>query len=169
MSFKVMEALGILLLMFPVEALGIVLGEGSRMQRRPHFPLRLVLVTIAMPGLLLALVVLGSIGALPEGVVPALMTLLVFCCIPALMLAPALLFSWPSTSPGDDGNGGPPPPDEPPPQSPPMNGLPLPDADPAGWRVRGHVTAGPGDRGRRGPARKREPEREPPVRRRALG
>jgi hypothetical protein len=164
MSVKTMEALGILLLLFPAEAFGIVLSEGSRIQRRPHFPLRLVLVTIAMPGLVLVLIVLGNAGELPQGVGPALIMLLVFCCIPALMLAPALLFCWPDTSPGDDGDGGPPRPDEPPPQGPPMNGLPLPDADPAGWRVRDHVSGGPGDRPRRAPARTRERKRERSVR-----
>jgi len=65
-----MEALGILLLLFPAEAFGIVLSEGSRTQRRPHFPLRLVLVTIAMPGLLLVLTVLGNAGELPQEWVP---------------------------------------------------------------------------------------------------
>jgi hypothetical protein len=164
MSGKVMGALGILVLMFPAEALGIILSEGSRLQRRPHFPLRLVLVTIAMPGLLLALVVVGDAGVLPAGVGPALMMLLVLCCIPALMLAPALLFSWPDTSPGDGGDGGPPGPDEPPPPGPPMTGLPLPNAAPAGWRVRDHVGAGPADRPRRGPARERERQRERPGR-----
>jgi hypothetical protein len=62
-----------------------------------------------------------------------------FCCLPLLILGPALVNRDPP-GPGDDGggpddNGGSPTPDIPP--NPPVDGLPLPDAGPAARRYRG--------------------------------
>jgi hypothetical protein len=87
---------------------------------------------LAVVLILLMLLAVGS-------VVAGAYTLFPFCCLPLLILGPALLRSERS-GPADDGggpddDGGPPPRDIPP--NSPGGGLPLPNARLAGRRYRG--------------------------------
>ena len=88
---------------------------------------RLALVLVPLTLLAAGSVVAGAYQLFP------------FCCLPVLILGPALL---PCDRPGrtddgdgPDGNDGPPPPDAPP--SPPGGGLPLPNAGLGSRRYRG--------------------------------
>jgi hypothetical protein len=89
-------------------------------------------------------------------------TLLVVCGIwffSAILLAPAVLFGDPGSSPGSDGDGGGggggPPPRPPVPPAPPRGGIPLPDAEQSSTRLRDH------DRPARRRLVRRRPAREP--------
>ncbi len=126
------------LVVFLVCFAGLGVAAGDPAQRRPHFWLRLAMLT-AVP---LSIVLLAA--ALPQGRVGAMMGVFCFMAIPALMFVPALLYRTPGSSGGsdDDGGGGGRGPDRPP-ASPlkPRGGLPLPDAEQARTRVRDHRPA----------------------------
>jgi hypothetical protein len=77
----------------------------SDLERRPHFWRRVGLSVLAAPASLLALVVVAQLGFLPDGVVEGLALLLVFSCVPGLILLPAVLFCTPDAAPGADGRG----------------------------------------------------------------
>jgi hypothetical protein len=147
------------LLVFVVSfaALGVAAGPPS--QRRPHFWVR-----VSVAPLIAGCLVLLVMAVTPRGSRPGAMQGLSLLALPALMLAPALLYRRPgpsSDSGEDDGGGrGPDAPPSPPPG--PRGGLPLPDAEPASVRRRDHTAARLTDpRPRR---RSREPERAPTPR-----
>lgn len=133
---------GCLLAMFLVEAVVLLATKTSDTRPRRHFWLRFLLSVMTMPISTLALTGVGATGLLSEQILVALSLLLVFFCIPALMLVPAILFENPGPSSGgedddDDGNGGPSQP--PSPRDQPRGDVPLPDATPGRWRRRDHV------------------------------
>lgn len=140
-------------------ALGLALGP--RAHRRKHFWLRLVAVPL-VPGLALAI----TTAVIPTSRMQTVTRSLCLLAVPALLLAPALLYrpSGPPPGPSADEGGGPGP--EPPPPAPtrPGGGIPLLDAHQALARVRDH------NRPRLAARRLRRPGREParePVRVRA--
>jgi hypothetical protein len=119
-----------------------------------------VLVVFAPVLILIVLVLL--LPSAPEAVGRALFLLTMPWILVALMLVPAALFRGQGSPSGpsdpDDGGGGgggtdPRPPLRPP--GAPRGGIPLPDADQARWRVRGHDRPGP----RRVRPRRAAPER----------
>jgi hypothetical protein len=109
-------------------------GHAPDMERRSHFGLR-----VTAPALLTVLMEAAAHNMDPVGVVPALPPLMIFLCILAIMLVPSVLFRSRDSPPGDDDDDGGSDPGQPPsPPDPPSGDLPLPDADPARWRVRDH-------------------------------
>ena len=141
-------------------ALWIAVGSGR--QRRSHFWVRALLAALGLPALMAALVGLTRLHVpSPEAAARALLTLLFFLGVIALMFVPRLLYHPSDPSPGpsgsDGGGAGPGPP--PPSRDGPRGGVPLPDADQARTRARDHHTPKLADRKRRGPAH--EPRRTP--------
>ena len=132
---------GCLLAMFLVEALVALATASPRTRRRRHFWLRFALSVLAMPAFALALTEVSAVGALSEQATASLGLLLMMCCIPALVLVPGVLFEHTGPpGPEDDGGGGNGGPSRPPsPRDQPLGDLPLPDAEPAQWRLRDHV------------------------------
>ena len=134
---RAVELLALLTVLVPTGALAIV-GRSSGLERRSHFALRLVLVSLALPTVLGLLVVAAVLHVLPDQVAGALFLLVTFMCVPALMLVPSLLFRNPGSGPDgeDDGGSG----RRPPPNAPtsPRGDLPLPTCEPGRWRVRDH-------------------------------
>jgi hypothetical protein len=124
---------------------------------------RIVLVPLIVLGPLGALVVSGVLfPSAPYAVVHGLLVLSFFYTIVAMIVVPALFWAPGSSSGrfGEGGDGGDIDPPQPPaPPDGPRGGIPLPDADQARGRVRGHDPTGR----RWVPARRtsREPEREP--------
>ncbi|MDQ6820283.1 MAG: hypothetical protein M3076_08105 [Actinomycetota bacterium] len=115
---------------------------------------------------LLALIVLSPVlflfgvtllfPALNERKASGLLALFLLVAVPAMMLAPYLLFRGSGPAPGrsDDSHGGGGPPQPPSPPSAPRGGIPLQDAEPARVRLRDHARP----QGRR--ALQRRPTRE---------
>ena len=138
-------------------ALGVAAGPSN--QRRPHFWVRLLLAPL-IAGCLVLLVMAVTPKDSRRGVLQAL-TLL---ALPALMLAPPLLYRrpGPSSDSGEDDGGGSGPDTPPSPPPAPRGGIPLPDAEPASVRLRDHTAAGLSERRARRPSR--EPERAPTPR-----
>jgi len=135
-------------------------GRSCGLERQPNFGRRLLLLSTIVPFPLVALLVVSYLHLISRGtsqLLGSLVPLLGF----ALVLVPGLLFR-PMTIPpperDDDGfSRGP---DDPPPDSPPpTGGIPLPDAQQARVRLRGHDGGGT----KRTPARRpaREPDRSP--------
>jgi hypothetical protein len=126
-------------------------------------------VRIAFFGLLLLapLLLVLAAAAMPPGL-PARVegTLLLVCGIwffSAILLAPAVIFGDPGSSPGSDGDGGGggggPPPQRPVPPAPPRGGIPLPDAEQSATRLRDHNRPAPRRLTRRRPTH--APDRAP--------
>jgi len=136
------------------------------LRRRSRFGLRLVVMIggMAVPW---AVALVGSVG--DQLAFTLLMAGLGWGLL-LVALAPLLLFRGPDldSGPSDDGGSGPGPgggpEDDPQPPDRPMDGLPLPDAEPPAKRIRG-----PHRRRRPAPARRPAPEPDPrPVRPRAV-
>jgi len=147
-----------------VIAFGLLFGAfvvvaGASRERRPHFWARVV----ALPGVPAVttglLIGVAKLALLPAWVVETALMLLVSLAVPALMLAPALLYRRPGPPDDDNGPGrGPQPPPEPPAPGP-GGDVPLPDAEQSRRRLRDHRPAVSALRRPRRPAR--EPVREP--------
>lgn len=147
----------LLVSLIPVGALTSAAFDSS-LRHRSRFGLRFAafVVGVAFPELITAFAsATGIVGS--EQVLPLLIGL--FWGLAILALAPLLLFYGPGSDrgPSDGDNGGPGPADDPPSPTPPIGGLPLPDAEQSRVRLRG-----PG-RLRRGAVRRpaREPQRSP--------
>jgi hypothetical protein len=143
--------------------LGIGLTGGPVEKRRPHFWLRLLLAALLPVALLLTIPGLAALGVASSKALDPLGWLVLFLCIPLVMLAPALLYERPDPFRGGggwgDGRRGPDSP-PPPPDKPGGGGLPLPMRDAVQARVR---LREPGRPWRFEPARRpaREPARSP--------
>ena len=135
-------------------ALGLALGPKD--QRREHFWVRLVAVPL-VPGLALAI----TTAIVPNSSMQAVTRSLCLLAIPALLLAPALLYrpSGPPPGPSADEGGGPGPERPPPAPTRPGGGIPLLDAQQARARVRDHIRPRLAARRLRRPAG--EPTRRP--------
>jgi hypothetical protein len=143
-------------------------AAGSSTERRSRFWLRAFLVPIP-PSVAPLLLSLGEkLAVLPAGTVQTVGPGLAFVFALALMFVPALLYRASGPSPGsadDDGGGSGP---EPPPASPqrPRGGIPLPDAEQAYTRLRGHDSGAA--EARRSHRRDRGPRHPTPGRRRRV-
>jgi hypothetical protein len=156
---------GCLLAVFVAEALALLVTSGSESRRRSRFWLRFLSAGLTMPGLFLTLVLAGRLGLVSNQLAAGLSGFLFLCCIPAMMLVPALLFDFSGPAPGEEGDGGgghdPEPP--PPPDTSPRGDVPLPDAEIGRWRLRDHTRRErrharlrrPAPQRERGPARPR--------------
>jgi hypothetical protein len=152
------------LLIFGVSFTALGVAAGPSTERRPHFWALLPLATL-IAGCLVVLAVAVS----PRGSMGAVMGFLGLLALPALMLAPAMLYRrpGPSSDSGEDGGGGRGPDAPPSPPPAPRGGIPLPDAEPASVRRRDHHAARLSDRRPRRPSREPEtaPTPRPPVHR----
>jgi hypothetical protein len=97
---------GCLLAVFVAEALALIVTSGSGTRRRSRFWLRFLGAGLTMPGLLLTLVLAGRLGLVSSQLAAGLSSLVVLCCVPAMMLVPALLFDFSGPAPGEEGDGG---------------------------------------------------------------
>jgi hypothetical protein len=135
-----------------------VVFAGSPRDRKPHFWLRVAALPLAPTLVAAILVVVRELRVIPDRVAATMLLTLLVLTIPGLVLVPALLYRRPGSSPDssdDEGGGGSGPgPERPRPPSP-RGGVPLPDAEQGGLRLREH--------GRRalGARRPRRPAREP--------
>jgi hypothetical protein len=141
----------------PIGALISALRDPS-FRRRSRFWLRFggLIACMVLPWLV------SLVGGLDEQVEFILVCLGLAWALLLVALAPLLLFQGPSSDPGssDDSGDGPGPEDDRRPPNRPVGGIPLPDADQPGSRVRGPHRP-------RHPARARRPARErdrPPAR-----
>ena len=133
-------------------------SQVAGIERRSHFGLRVLLSCLTAPALLLVLIGGAALNVLPDAAIVVLALLLIFLCLPAMMLIPSVLFRSPDSSSGDADDGGGSDPGQPPsPHDLPSGDLPLPDADPGRWRVRDHDRPDLRDAPARRPAR--EPQR----------
>lgn len=106
-------------------------------QRRSHFRTRVAVTCLAAPvWLLLVLVAAHLVGETQTMIYVILLTFVAW--VPAAAFAPALFYEREPQSPGgsDDDWGSDPDPSPTPPTGP-EGGLPLPDAEPGRWRLRG--------------------------------
>ena len=118
-------------------ALWIAVGSGQ--QRRSHFWLRFFAASLALPSFIAALVGMGPLLSLPDGLIKAVFPVLFILGILGLMLVPGLLYRRTDSSPGESDGGGGPGPSRPDPVPPrPRGGIPLPDADESSARARDH-------------------------------
>jgi len=147
-----------LALILPAAALALA-TQGSDMERRPHFRLRLALISLSMPALLSLLVGGAALNVLPDAAAGMFLLLLIVLSIPGLMLVPTVLFHnpGPPDDGGDDGGSGPHQPPDPP--MPPRGDLPLPRSEPGRWRLRDHDRPTPRSAPRRSPVPERRRER----------
>ena len=138
---------------------GLGLAAVPRNQRREHFWWRVAAIPV-VPGSALCI----ACAFTPVWKMQPLLRGLAVLAIPAVILLPALLYrpsGPPPGSSGDDGGGSGREPPSPPPTRP-RGGIPLPDAEQAGFRVRDHNRPRLTQPGARRPHRPaREPRRAP--------
>ena len=126
---------------FEVAFVALCVAAGSAEQRRSHFWLRVVLWSLALPALFGVLVGVARLNILQDAITKLTFPSLFFFGVISAILAPALLYHRPGSSPGlsdSDGGGGPGP--KRPRSSPdtPRGAIPLADADQTSARVRDH-------------------------------
>lgn len=146
------------LLVFGVSFTALAVAAGPSTERRPHF-----WALLALAPLIAGCLVVLAVAASPRGSTGAAMGVLGLLALPALMLAPAMLYRrpGPSSDSGEDGGGGRGPDAPPSPPPAPRGGIPLPDAKPASVRRRDHNAARISDRRLRRPSREPEPAPNP--------
>jgi len=141
---------------------GLLGASALRLQRRPHFSMRVALLCLGM-----AAAQLGLFGAMDQKLLPqhVLMLFWLVLTLGALIVAPVCCYRGTGSTPGSSDGGGGGRGTDPSPPSGPRGGIPLADAGQSDVRVRDHARP---RMYRPGPRRAaREPARLP-TRRRSL-